>query len=128
MRRPLSLLATALLLLGTEVATGAVSMAAGRLWLGIKIVGTGGEFVVSTPRFLIGCVILLSGAAVFVGVLWAETARGKILLDGAACPNCGTRTKRVKRRKRHKVLSRMIETEVTRRHCERCGWSGLASA
>jgi hypothetical protein len=127
LRRPLSLFATALLLLGTEVATGTVSLAFVRLWLGFQAVTSGGEFVISTPRYLIGGAILLAGVGVLVAILWVEAASQQILSDGSACPNCGTHTKRVRRRRRHKILSRIIETSVTRRRCERCGWNGLAA-
>jgi len=60
-------------------------------------------------------------------MLWAERAQGEIRTEGSVCPNCGTQTKRVRRRKRHRILSRILETGVTRRSCERCGWSGLAA-
>jgi hypothetical protein len=94
----------------------------------VQAVSTGGEFVIAKPRYLIGCALLLAGVGVVAGVLWAEAARKRIVPDGSSCPNCGTQTKRVRRRKRHRILSRVLEASVTRRRCARCGWSGLASA
>jgi hypothetical protein len=127
LRRPLRLLATGLILLGTEVATGAVSLAFVRLWLGFQAVVSGSEFVIATPRYLIGVAILLGAVGVIAGMVWVEGARRQIVPDGSACPNCGTLTKRVRRRRRHRLLSRVLETSVTRRRCGRCGWSGLVA-
>jgi hypothetical protein len=127
LRRPLTLIALALMMLGIEIATGAVSVAVVRLGGGLSAVLSGDEYVISMPRYVIGLAIVLTGAAVAVGVLWAEIERRTILTDGSGCPKCGTPTKRVKRRARHRILSRILETHVTRRRCERCGWNGLAA-
>ena len=121
------LVALALILLGVEVATGAVSLAAVRLWAGLGAALSGDQAVISTPRYLSGLGILLAGTGLGFAVLWAERVGGKLLMEGATCPRCGTSTKRVRRRKRHRVLSQILETNVTRRHCERCGWNGLAA-
>ena len=93
MRRPLTLAALALMLFGVEVVTGAVPLAAVRLWTGFGARVGGEESVIS----------------------------------GLCAPPCLTATKRVRHRKQHKILSRILETNVTRRHCERCGWNGLAA-
>jgi hypothetical protein len=127
LRRPLTFAALALMLFGVEVATGAVSLGAVRLWTGFGAFLDGDEGVVSTARYVSGLAILLSGAILFFGMLWADRVSGRILTEGSVCPNCGTATKRVRRRKRHRILSRILETNVTRRHCERCGWNGLAA-
>lgn len=127
MRRPLTLVALGLILLGIEIATGAVSVAAVRLWVGLTATIAGDEYVIPGPRYLVGVVILLAGTALGVALLWAEAERRRIITEGSGCPKCGTPTKRVKRRARHRFLSRIIEANVTRRHCERCGWNGLAT-
>ena len=127
MRRPLTVVAVALILFGTEVATGAVSVAAVRMWAGFVASLTGTEFVISGPRYVTGALFTLAGGVLFGVMLWAERAQGEIRTEGSVCPNCGTQTKRVRRRKRHRILSRILETGVTRRSCERCGWSGLAA-
>jgi len=129
LRRPLTVVAVAvaLILFGTEVATGAVSVAAVRMWAGFVASLTGTEFVISGPRYVTGALFTLAGGVLFGVMLWAERAQGEIRTEGSVCPNCGTQTKRVRRRKRHRILSRILETGVTRRSCERCGWSGLAA-
>ena len=108
MRRPLTLAALTLVVLGVEVATGAVSLAVIRLWAGFGA-------------------LLASGTTLATAMIWAERAGGQIFPAGQVCPRCGTSTVRVRRRKRHRILSRILETNVTRRHCERCGWNGLAA-
>ena len=115
------------MLLGIEVATGAVSLAVARLFAGLGAVLAGDEWLVSPPRYLSGVVIVLAGALLLAAVLWAEIQSRRILTEGSTCPNCGTSTKRVRRRKRHRILARILETQVTRRQCERCGWNGLAA-
>jgi H+/Cl- antiporter ClcA len=127
LRRPLTVAAITLILFGIEVATGALSVAAVRLWSGLIASLTGNEFVVSRPRYLTGVLLALSGGVLYGVMLWADRAQGEIRTGGPVCPNCGTRTKRVRRRKRHRILSRILETSVTRRSCERCGWNGLSA-
>ena len=123
MRRPLTLAAIGLMLFGLEVATGVVSVAAVRLWAGLTASLTGNEFVVSRPRYLTGVLLTLTGGV----MLWADRVRGEILTEGSVCPNCGTETKRVRRHKRHRTLSRILKIDVTQQHCKRCGWSGLSA-
>ena len=127
LRRPLTLLALGLFLLGLEAATGVVSLAVTRLATGLDAVLSGDEFLVSAPRYLIGLALALGGIALYGGVYWAEMIQRSVAVDGEACPNCGTNTRRVRRRPWHRVLSRIFDVRVTRRHCERCGWSGLAT-
>ena len=131
MRRPLTLAALALILLGVEVATGVVSLAAVRLWTGFGalaggVVG-GEEAVIPAARYAIGLGLLLVGVGLGAGMLWADRAAGRILTEGTMCPHCLAATMRVRRGKRHKILSRILETNVTRRYCESCGWNGLAA-
>ena len=123
MRRPLAVAAIGLILFGIEVATGAISVAAVRMWAGLVASLTGNEFVISRPRYVIGVLLTLVGGV----MVWAKQAQGEIRIQGSACPNCGARTKRVRRRKRHRILSRILETGVTRQSCERCGWNGLSA-
>ena len=127
MRRPLTVAAITLIMFGIEVATGAFSVAVARLWAGLIASLTGTEFVISGPRYLTGVLVALVGGVLFGVMLWAGHAQGKIRTQGSACPNCGTETKRVRRRKRHRILARILETGVTRRSCERCGWNGLSA-
>jgi ribosomal protein S27AE len=114
-------------MLGIEVATGAVSVAARRLWIGLGATLNGHEYLISATRYVSGFTILLGGVGLFSALLWAETEGRGIVIAGEICPHCGTTTKRVRRRAWHRVLSRILETNVTRRRCERCGWNGLAA-
>ena len=125
-RRPITVIALGLLLRGVEVATGAVSLAAVRLGAGAKAVLGGDEFLVSAPRYLSGLALALGGAVLYGGLLGVELVQRHIA-GGDLCPKCGTHTRRVRRRAWHRVLSRTFGGHVTRRHCERCGWSGLAT-
>ena len=127
MTRPLTFVALALLLLGLEVATGAVSLAVVRLGTGFSAVLSGDEYAISAARYLSGVAILLTGGGLLTALAWAESERRTIRSEASTCPNCGSATKRVRRRKRHRILSRILETNVTRHHCERCGWNGLAA-
>ena len=127
MRRPLTVAALGLMLLGLEVATQAVSVVAVRLWVGFTASFSGSQFVVSGPRYVTGVLLVVAGGVLLAVMFWAEQAQGEIRTEGSICPNCGTQTKRVRRRKRQRILSRVLETQVTRRSCERCGWSGLSA-
>jgi hypothetical protein len=127
LKRPLTFAALALMLLGVEVATGAVSVGLIRLWTGFGALLSGDEAIISSPRYVSGMGLLLTGSGLLVAMLWVQRAETGILTEGSTCPKCGTATKRVRRRKRHRVLSRILETNVTHRHCERCGWNGLAA-
>src|SRR4051794_40809820 len=97
-RRPLGVLALGLMLLGVEVATGAVSLGAARLSSGLAAALSGDEFLIPRPRYLSGLAILCLGIGVLGAVLWAEGVRETVLRDGSACPRCGKHTKRVRRR------------------------------
>ena len=123
MRRPRTLAAIGLMLFGLEVATGAVSVVVVRLWAGLTASLIGSEFVVSRPRYLTGVLLILTGGA----MLWADRFRGGIWTKRVGCPNCGTQTRRVKRRRRDRILPRILKIDVTRQSCMRCGWSGLST-
>ena len=125
MRRPLTFAALALLLFGVEVATGAVSVAAIRVWTGFSVFLRGDELLVSGPRFVTGLVIALAGATLLGVVAWVEMVQSGVRFRRATCPRCGTATQRVRRLRRDRILAQIFEMNVTRRHCDRCGWSGL---
>jgi ribosomal protein S27AE len=127
LRRPLTLIALGLFLLGLEVATGVVSLAAARLGTGMRAVLEGDEFLVPAPRYLAGLALALAGVALHGGVHWADVIKRRVAVGGEACPQCGATTRRVRRHSWHRVLAKVFDVRVTRRHCERCGWSGLAT-
>jgi len=127
LRRPLTLIALALLLLGLQVATGVVSLTVVRLWTGSRAILNGDEFLVSAPRYLGGLALILGAVSLYGGVRWADRIEKKVAASGEVCPRCGSETRRVRRRPWHRVLARIFDVRVTRRHCERCGWNGLAT-
>ena len=127
LRRPLTLIALGLFLLGLEVATGVVFLALARLGAGMRAVLVGDEFLVPKPRYVAGLALMLAGAGLYGGVRWADAIQRRVAVGGEACPKCGTATRRVRRRAWHRLLTRVFDVRVTRRHCERCGWSGLAT-
>ena len=120
-------MALGLVVFGLEVATSAVTLTAVRLWTGFSTLFAGDESLVSGSRYLIGIVLAFAGVTLYVVLLWADEAGRRITKDGVVYPNCGTQTKRVRRQRRHRMLARILETNVTSRHCERCGWNGLAT-
>ena len=95
-------MALGLVLFGLEVATGAVTLTAVRLWTGFSTLFTGDESLVSGPRYLIGIVLAFAGVTLYVVLLWADEAVRRITEGGVVCPNCGTQTKRVRRQRRHR--------------------------
>jgi len=115
------------MLFGLEVVTGVVSVAAVRLWAGVTASLTGNEFVVSRPRYLTGVLLTITGGVLYGVMLWADRVRGEIRIEGSVCPNCGTQTELIRRRKRHRILSLVLKTDVTRQNWKRCGGSGLAA-
>jgi hypothetical protein len=124
--RPLTVIALALFLLGLEVATGVVSLAGARLWAGSRAVAGGDEFIVSPARYVSGVAMCAAAVAFYGGLLWVGWMQRQ-LAGGDLCPNCGAQTRRVRRRAWQRALFRTLDAEVTRRHCGRCGWSGLAT-
>lgn len=125
--RPLAAVGISLLLLGIEVATGAVSIAAVRLWGGVGALLAGDEFVISAARTVIGGWLVLGGAALVGIVIYAELARARILDVGEVCPRCGNATRRVRRHRLHRLLFHLLEVQVIRRACAKCGWKGLTA-
>ncbi len=126
MKRVLEIVALILLVAGVEFSTEAVSHALGRLALAYHGILAGGEPGVSLPRFFAGVGMVVTGAGLLTLDLWAR-AYARFVGRGKACPNCGGKTERVKRRVRHRVLAWVLGERVTRRKCKTCGWSGLAS-
>ena len=104
-----------------------VSLTASRFASGMRAVLAGDEFLVPAPRFLAGFALALAGVALYGGVHWADLMKQRVAVDGEGCPKCGATTRRVRRHSWHRVVAKVFDVRVTRRHCERCGWSGLAT-
>lgn len=126
MRRSLAFISLALILVGLELSTEALSLTFSRLKAGVGAILAGAEFHVPAFRFEVGVGALVLGLVVAISLLWSARARVEVRAVGHMCPNCGSQTRRVKRRKRHKLLAIMMGENIARRRCETCGWVGLS--
>ena len=126
MRRTLAFISLALTLVGLELSTEAISLTLSRLKAGFGAILAGAEFHVPAFRFEVGVFALLLGIVLAALLLWSARARVEVRAVGHLCPNCGGPTRRVKRRKRHKLLSVVMGESIARRKCETCGWVGLS--
>jgi predicted RNA-binding Zn-ribbon protein involved in translation (DUF1610 family) len=126
LRRSLAFISVALILVGLELATQVVSLIFDRLRAGVGAVLAGAEFQISALRFEAGVFTLLVGLTLGVVLLWSARARVGVRAVGHLCPNCGSHTRRVKRRKRHRLLSVVMGESIARRACQTCGWVGLS--
>lgn len=125
-RRRLVLASLGLTLLGLELSTRAVSLALSRLGAGFQALFAGVPFQVGGGRFVLGFVLLVGGVALGGMTLWSSQVWRGVTGVGRRCPECGERTRRLRRRRLHRMVSRLTGERLTRRSCERCGWSGLA--
>ena len=125
MRRSLAFISLALVLMGLELSTEAISLTLGRLKAGASAVLAGAEFHIPAIRYEVGVFSLVLGVVLAAVLFWSNRARGEIQAVGHLCPSCGSPTRRVKRRKRHKLLSAIMGESLSRRKCETCGWVGL---
>jgi hypothetical protein len=126
MRRGLAILALVLVLVGIELSTEAITLLVLRLVAGATALAAGAEFHVSSFRFVVGALALLSGSVLGGLVVWADSKEGAVSSYGSDCPRCGAHTRRVKRRDWHRLLSFVIGERLSRRKCETCGWVGLS--
>lgn len=126
MRRGVTGIALLLIFLGLELSTEALTLVVERLGTGFRAVLEGAEFEVSAPRFLIGVAGLVLGAVLLALSAWAGRKRQEVESVGAACPQCGNETRRVKRREWQRLLSALLGERLTQRKCDTCGWVGLS--
>jgi len=126
MRRGLGFVSAALVVMGLELSTGAVTVVARRLGLGVAALLGGNEFHVAGFRFVAGVVALLLGLALWLLLAWSARKRAVVGAVGDGCPNCGNVTRRVKRREWQRLLSALLGERLMRRRCETCGWVGLS--
>ena len=126
MRRSLAVVSLALILIGLELSTEAISLIFSRIEAGFGAILAGAEFHVPAFRFELGVVALVIGLGLAVVLYWSARASVEIRAVGHMCPHCGSQTRRVKRRKRHKLLSVIMGEHIARRRCEVCGWVGLS--
>lgn len=125
MRRVLEIIAVLFLLAGLELAAGTLSHTLRRVEDTLRLSFAGESLVWPAPVFIVGFVLIIFGVMLALVTVWARAA-GKAVQASPNCPRCGTRTNRMKRRLRHKVLAAVMGHHVTRRHCAKCGWGGLS--
>ncbi len=124
-RRGLPVLSLALIALGLELAVGTFSRALDTIRRVTGALVSGDPTGVYVPAFLAGLVLVGAGGAGLGASLWSRLRRGR-LVTGKACPECGTRTDRIPRKRRHKLLASLNGEEIQRRLCRECGWKGLS--
>jgi len=125
-RRIASVLSVAGVLLGLELATKALSLAMGRVGSGFSAIMSGLDSHVSTARFLSGVLLLVVGLMTVLVLTALAHAEQTMARNGDRCPSRKGDTQRVKRTKAQKVFERLLGRELSARHCEDCGRSGLA--
>jgi predicted RNA-binding Zn-ribbon protein involved in translation (DUF1610 family) len=126
LRRSLAFISLALFLIGLELSTEAISLTFSRLAAGAEAILAGVQFEVPALRYEVGVCATLSGIALGVVLVWSARAGVDVRAVGHTCPNCGSETRRVKRKQRHKLLSVILGEQLSRRKCETCGWVGLS--
>ncbi|MBW3535874.1 MAG: hypothetical protein KY453_11775 [Gemmatimonadetes bacterium] len=127
MRRALVLSALALALMGVELATGGVSIIMKRLVDGVGAALRGEESLFPGYRLVAGWALLAGAVTVVAALVWAGRVAQGVRSDGSSCPRCGGSTRRIRRRRRHRLLASLLEEGLTRRSCGGCGWTGLAA-
>jgi len=127
LRRSLAVVSAILVLAGVEMSTEALTLTLRRLQAGLQALFLGVEFHVSPLRFEVGVAAIAGGIVLGALLLWASRWTNSIDAVGVLCPQCGARTRRVKRRRRHKLLSVLTGRRLTRRKCDVCGWHGLSA-
>ena len=127
MRRGMAFASIFLLVFGLEMSTEGLSLVLSRLRSGISAILSDAPLHVSEPRFAAGVAFLLLGLALWLLLVWSAGHRRDVATVGGTCPQCGNRTRRVKRKEWQRILSLVIGEHLSRRHCDTCGWSGLSA-
>ena len=128
MRRGMAFSSIFLLLVGLEMSTEGLSLVLSRLRSGVMAIAGDAPLHVSEARFAMGVGFLLLGLALWLLLVWSSGHRRDVATVGGTCPQCGNRTRRVKRKEWQRILSLVTGEHLTRRHCDTCGWSGFTSS
>jgi hypothetical protein len=113
-------------LAGLELVTAAGSSILRHLHINSLALLTGSPATVDAVRLRLGFALLGLGTGAGVGLLLLGVASARIRGEGRVCPECGALTKRIKRRRGHRILARLLQRKVARRRCGFCGWVGLS--
>lgn len=127
MKRVLEVVAITLLVAGIEMTTGAVSYGLNRVAEVLGQLLEGSEPGVSAGKFLAGVGMIAMGLGLVSLDVWARTRSG-LLGRGSACPHCGVKMDRVRRRRRHRLLGWILGERLIHRACPKCGWHGLTGS
>jgi len=127
MRRGMAFSSLFLLLVGVEMSTEGLSLIVSRLRSGVIALMSEAPLHVSEARFAMGVSFILLAVGLWLLLVWSAGRHGDVATVGGTCPQCGNRTRRVKRRGWQRLLSLVTGEHLTRRHCDTCGWSGLSS-
>lgn len=126
MRRTLAIISLTLILIGLELSTGAISFTVTRLGDGAAALFAGSAFRISALRYGVGLLTIIMGVLVWAVLFWSARARTGVQAVGHTCPKCGSETRRVRRKRRHRLLAMLMGEALARRQCESCGWVGLS--
>jgi hypothetical protein len=126
MRRGLAFVSLVLVLLGLELSTEAITTVAARIAEGLSALLGGTEARLSGLRVVAGLVVLALGLGLWILLIWSGRKRRMLSMEGEECPQCGSRTRRVRRRGWQRLLGALLGEHMTRRKCETCGWAGLS--
>jgi hypothetical protein len=126
-KRVLEVVAIALLVVGIEMATGAISYGLDRVAEVFGQLVTGAEPGVPATRFFAGLGLVALGVGAVSVDVWARAHSGP-LGRGRVCPHCGGKMDRVRRKRSHRLLGWILGETLTHRVCPRCGWHGLTGS
>ena len=125
MTRVLEILAVVIFLAGLELAAGTLSHTFSRLEETIRLAFAGKSFVAPPGTFVLGGALVFVSASLGLTAYWARGQMKKVQ-PGTNCTICGSKTERVKRQAKHKLLSTLAGQRLTLRRCGHCNWTGLS--
>jgi hypothetical protein len=125
LRRTLEVISLGLFLLGLELTTGTPSLTVIRLRETLAH-PFGSDSTDGVPWWPLVGIGLLVCAVALAGLTIVVRFGQEGVQDHVGCPECGARTKRVRRNVRHKILGRLLGKTLSARHCGDCGWRGVS--
>jgi hypothetical protein len=126
LRRSLAFISLALILIGLEPSSEAISLLPSRLKTGAGVIVAGAYFHVSPFRSATGIFVMAVGVAVWGALIWSARSVAGIGPVGHMCPTCASLTRRVPRKRHDRLLSAIAGEPLARRRCQAYGWVGLS--